>query len=436
MTRKRRRTCELNCETLEGRQLLASNFLSVTGTGATGAVLAVRGVATDSAGNVYEVGTFGNLGSTATFGTHKIASAAASAIFVAKYSPAKGWLWATALGGGGSALEFQGSGIVIDGLGRVDIVGSVSGTHLRSSIFVAQLNSGTGSVYWTNTFGGPNNAGSTGSGITQQPIFVAPGSVLDITGTISGTINFGNKTVSSLGTSDMFVGAISETGTPLWGRALPIPSADFATGKGITYDPATGDIFATGALGTTTPSTSALLVAEYTSGGSFVNLATPLGLSPQSAGTGITIDGSGHLYVTGISKGAVAAKLSETTLGAIWSHDFVAVKGVAVAWAVAVDTSGTPYVTGEFSSTINFGAGALVSAGSTDVFVAKLNPATGVATWSDRGGGTGADLGMSIAYDSPAGHAYAVGDYTPPATFGKFKLGAYGATNIFLASLS
>jgi hypothetical protein len=438
MTRKcqRRRQLNLNCEVLEGRRLLSNNFLSVIGTGATGAVLDVRGVTTDSAGNVYEVGTFGNVGATATFGSHKITSAATTAIFVAKYSPAKGWLWATALGGGGPALRFQGNGIVIDGLDRVDIVGSVSGTGLNSSIFVAQLNSGTGSIYWTNVFGGPNNAGSTGSGITQQPIFVAPGSVLDITGTISGTINFGAKTVSSFGKSDMFVGAISETGTPIWGRALPIPTPDYATGKGITVDPAKGDIFVTGALGTTTPLTSGLLVAEYTSGGSFVNAAVPFGFAPASAGTGITLDGSGHLYVSGISKGALVAKLSETTLGPIWAHDFISTTKVAAALAVAVDTAGIPYITGAFGGSINFGAGPLTSAGSTDVFVAKLNPATGLTIWSDAGGGAGPDLADGIAFDAAVGQVYAVGDYTPPAKFGLFNLGAKGAKDIFLASLA
>lgn len=173
MTRARQRRHQLNCEVLEGRQLL-SNFLSATGSGATGAVFTVRGVATDSAGNVYEVGTFGNKGSVATFGSHKITSATTSAIFVAKFSNKGVWQWAKAIDPGSPLSEYQGNGIVIDGLGRVDIVGSLSGTGIVSSIVVAQLNSGTGAIYWTDIFGGPNNAGSEGTGITAQPIFVCP----------------------------------------------------------------------------------------------------------------------------------------------------------------------------------------------------------------------------------------------------------------------
>jgi len=434
MTRLRQRKHQLTCEFLEGRQLLSGNFLSATGSGATGTVFDVRGVTTDSAGNVYEVGTFGNKSSMATFGSHKITSATTSAIFVAKFSNKGVWQWATAVDPGSSLLEYQGNGIVIDGLGRVDIVGSVSGSGIASSIVVAQLSSSSGAIYWTHVFGGPNNAGSEGTGITAEPIFVAPGSLLDITGTISGTIGF-NGPVMSPGSSDLFVGQLTEAGNPVWGRALPIPFTRFASGAGITFDIATSDIFAVGTLDTATPSTSALLVAEYTAGGGFVNAKTPLTSVPNSAGTGITIDGLGHLYVTGTSTGAVVAKLSEATLGKIWSHNFLATK-TAEALGVAVDTSGNPYVTGAFSGKINFGAGALTSAGSTDVFAAKLNPATGLAIWSDAGGGKGPDVAKSIAFDLPTGQVYIVGDYTPAAKFGAFTLGAKGGKNIFLASLT
>jgi hypothetical protein len=436
MTRRCQRKLQLNlnCEVLEGRQLL-SNFLSVTGTGATGAVLDVRGVTTDSAGNVYEVGTFGNVGSVATFGSHKITSTTASAIFVAKFSPTKGWLWATAVDPGSPAMEYSGNGIVIDGLGRVDVVGGVRDAVIPSSIVVAQLDGGTGAIYWVHIFGGPNNAGSTATGIAQQPIFVAPGSALDITGTISGTITFGGQ-VSSNSTSDMFVGQLTETGAAVWGRALPIIPTDVASGSGITIDHSTGRIFTVGTFSTTSPPTSALLVAEYTAGGSFVTAAKPLGAVPNSAGTGISVDGAGHLYVTGRSTGALVAKLFETTLLPIWSHDFVAPGGTAAALGVAVDTAGIPYVTGAFSGTINFGAGAVTSAGSTDVFVAKLNPFSGLAIWSDAGGGIGPDIAKSIAFNIANSRVYAVGDYTPPAKFGPFALGAFGAKNIFLASLA
>jgi len=433
MTGVPRRKQTLQCEALEDRQLLAGNFLSATGSGATGAVFDVRGVTTDSAGNVYEVGTFGNIGSTATFGAHTINCATTSAIFVAKFSTKGVCQWATAVDPGSPLSEYQGSGIVIDGLGRVDIVGSLTGSGIPSSIVVAQLNRSTGAILWAHVFGGPDNAGSSGAGIAAEPIRGARGSLLDITGAITGTISFGNP-VTSPGVSDLFVGQLTEAGTPVWGKALPIPITELATGSGITVDNARSDIFVVGTLATVAPITSALLVAEYHSSGTFVSSATPLGFSPNSAGTGIAVDRMGHIYATGASTGAVAVKLSEATLGTIWSRNVIA-SGSAGTFGVAVDGSGNPYVTGTIGGTINFGSGVLTSAGSSDVFVAKLKPANGLARWSDAGGGAGPDMARGIAFDIRTDRFYAVGDDTPPAKFGAFRLGAKGATNVFLASL-
>jgi hypothetical protein len=421
--------------------------------GATGKVFDVQGVTTDSSGDVYVVGTFGNAGSTAHFGTHAITSATSTSIFVAKYFPGLAgpvpipgsWVWATAVNALNSTrgpLPAQGYGIVIDGLGRVDIVGS-GGGMATSSIVVAQLNSSNGAVIWNHSFTGINPSSSgAGLGITAQPLLVAAGSLLDITGTIQGTINFAGP-VTSPGPSDLFVGQLTETGAPVWGRALPIPQTASASGRGITYDPAQGVI---AAVGTFSTKTSALLVAEYSSGGGFLKEATPLGSSLSSQGTGITADRLGHLYVTGkgfippgTNNDAIAAKLNEATLAPLWVRHFSAAGPTrsAEALGVAVDKSGNPYITGAFSGTISFGAGPLASvAGSLDVFAAKLNPITGLATWSSSGGGTGPDVANGIAFDIPSiSQVYIVGDDTPTATFGTTALGMKGPTNIFLASL-
>ncbi len=51
--------------------------------------------------------------------------------------------------------------------------------------------------------------------------------------------------------------------------------------------------------------------------------------------------------------------------------------------SVATDASGNVFVTGRFFGTVDFGGGALVSAGNTDIFVAKYSP-TGTHLWSQR----------------------------------------------------
>ncbi|WP_437971971.1 SBBP repeat-containing protein [Sorangium sp. So ce260] len=98
--------------------------------------------------------------------------------------------------------------------------------------------------------------------------------------------------------------------------------------------------------------------------------------------------------------------------------------GTDSAYAVATDTEGNLYVTGYFSGTVDFGAGPLVSAGATDVFVLKLDPA-GHALWSRRFGSSSyGEAGTKIALDA-SGNILLGGNYggatfdgPPPVDFG------------------
>jgi hypothetical protein len=429
-----------------------ANFLIATGVGVTGKTtyIEVKGVTTDSAGYVYVVGAFGGAGSTAQFGTHKITSATREAIFVAKFSPAATspfggtWLWAKAIDPGGPSSIYGGWGIVIDGLGRVDIVGTLTTSPQSSrSILVAQLNGINGNIFWTHLY-----KGGQGFGITTQPPTspATRGSLLDITGYIQGAVNFAGPVKSVGPNDDLFVGQLTEAGTPVWGRALPQPTFADSGGTGITFDPAKGVISAVGTL-QTSPSASTLLVGEYTSAGVFIQSKSYPGFAPSSRSTGISVDGLQHLYVTGwsstaqfVANGAIVAKLDETSLAPLWSQDFLpgGPTRSAAASGVAVDKLGEPFITGTFSGTINFGGPPLTSvAGSYDVFVAKLKPSNGLATWSVSAGGPGNDQGIGIAFDLPTiSQVYIVGDYQPLASFGPIVLaGNGGSENIFLASL-
>ena len=95
------------------------------------------------------------------------------------------------------------------------------------------------------------------------------------------------------------------------------------------------------------------------------------------------------------------------------------------AFGVAVDSSNNTYVTGQTSST-NFPLLLPLQkklSGPRDAFVAKLNPAGSALLFSTYLGGSGADLGNSIALD-PSGNPVIFGDTTSsnlPVTAGAFK---------------
>lgn len=101
--------------------------------------------------------------------------------------------------------------------------------------------------------------------------------------------------------------------------------------------------------------------------------------------------------------------------------------------AIAVDASGNCYVTGDFVGTANFGGTALVSAGLSDIFVAKLDP-NGNFLWVKQAGGTASDHGYGIAISS-TGNCYVTGSFVGTANFGGTTLESAGLADIFVAKL-
>src|SRR5204862_6501119 len=94
--------------------------------------------------------------------------------------------------------------------------------------------------------------------------------------------------------------------------------------------------------------------------------------------------------------------------------------GSVIARSVAVDSDGQVLVAGQFSGQIDFGGGALTSAGGPyDIFVTKLSSATGRHIWSQRFGGIGSDVANSVVADA-AGNALLTGSLITPE--GKFAV--------------
>ncbi len=118
------------------------------------------------------------------------------------------------------------------------------------------------------------------------------------------------------------------------------------------------------------------------------------------------------------------------------AHDWLWVvgnEGISHGNSIARDSQGNIYIVGEFSQTANFGTISLTSAGSWDVFVAKLDQ-DGNWLWVKRAGGSDAEWGESVTVDD-AGNIYLTGSFYQTAAFGTTNLTSAGGLDTFIAKL-
>jgi len=163
---------------------------------------------------------------------------------------------------------------------------------------------------------------------------------------------------------------------------------------------------------------------------------------------GIAVDADGNSYVTGYFEGS--STFCSTVLTSSGYYDiFVAKLDSSGNWewakkaggtnydfsySIAVDTSGSCYITGEFFDYATFGDIILTSNGSYDIFIAKLD-SNGNWLWAKNAGGTGDDIGYGIAVDA-SGNSYVMGNFfSTTATFGSTTLTSNGVSDIFVAKL-
>ncbi|MFL5753337.1 MAG: PKD domain-containing protein, partial [Bacteroidia bacterium] len=103
--------------------------------------------------------------------------------------------------------------------------------------------------------------------------------------------------------------------------------------------------------------------------------------------------------------------------------------------AIAADSSGNTYITGNFKDTVYFGAFMLKGKGLKDVFVAKLD-SLGNYVWAKSFGGTGDDEGYGISVDN-AGNVYVAGYFTTKMFLSPVdSLMSAGGIDMFAAKLN
>ncbi len=91
------------------------------------------------------------------------------------------------------------------------------------------------------------------------------------------------------------------------------------------------------------------------------------------------------------------------------------------------------YTVGNFSGTVDFGGGALTSAGGEDVFLLCHNASTGALLWAKNYGGSGDDFGYGVTFTGST--IGIVGHFTATTNFDGFVATSNGGTDGYLAGL-
>jgi hypothetical protein len=220
----------------------------------------------------------------------------------------------------------------------------------------------------------------------------------------------------------------------------------------------TGNVFVTGyfigstTFGSMTISGGPIFVAKYSPGGDLIWVKSADGLSSDKSNA-IAVDTSGDAYITGLfSTFGKPTTFGKTTLtGTKGENVFVAKISSDGTWqwavqagsptgglqhndfgtGISVDAANNTYVCGTFKRTIDFGDASLVSAGSSDIFVAKYN-SSGEFRWAKRAGGKAGDIAKAISVDA-SGNSYVTGGFQGTADFGDTTLVSKGNDDIFIA---
>ncbi len=220
-----------------------------------------------------------------------------------------------------------------------------------------------------------------------------------VTGFFSETVELGGGATRSAGGTDVFVTRFGPSDEALWTRALGGSSDD--RGLSVALD-TQGNVYATGVV----------------------------------AGT---VDfGTGPAGASGEEPSCFVAKLAAADGHTEWAVRFPG-SGPQYCREVTLDREGTLWVVGAFSQRMQLGGFPLESAGSNDLFVARLEPANGQVKHAWRIGGRGNDLGRALAID-PRGRVLVAGQFSgelPPeeggADFGGGVRKSAGDADAFLA---
>ena len=392
----------------------------------------------------------GAFAGTIDLGGGSLVSAGSTDGYVAMFDRQGDHLWSKSFG---DAQAQSAQAVALDAAGNVFVAGEVSGTADfgcgavvsagQSDVFVAKL-SPTGQCLWSKRFG---DAGVQSLGGVAVD---ADGNVV-LCGSLAGTVDFGTGALTSAGSFDAFVAKFGPAGATLWAKRYGDASMQHA--RKVAMDES-GNIRVAGELNgsadfgggvMTSAGGSDVFLVSLDAAGTFA-WGKRFGDSVSQQVSGVAVGPQGRVVISGTTPGAIdfgggaltSAGSTDAYVaefdsqgGHLWSRLFGA--GAAdSSRGVSVDAAGSVVVTGDFMGTVNFGGIDLAAAGGTDVFVVKVDSA-GTAVWAKRYGDAAAQSGAGVAADL-LGIAL-LGDFAGTTDFGTGALVSAGGADVFLAYL-
>ena len=314
----------------------------------------------------------------------------------------------------------------------------------------------------------PAQVEATGNADGRAVAALADGSAI-ITGSFAGEANFGGKAtfgdteLTSSGINDVFVARINADGSWRWaagsngaGNTQSLGVSTLGDGSAIVTGFFTQTVNFGDTISLTSDGAADLFVAKIDAGGDWV-WATQAGGTGDAVGSAQAVSAlsDGSAIITGLfgetvnfgdtisltSGGAADLFVAKITAGGDWVWATRAGgTGDAVGSGISVLTDGSgAIVTGRFTGTATFpttgGGLSLTSAGSSDVFIAKID-ADGDWVWATQAGGTGLTEGFGISVLTDGSAAIATGTFNGRATFGDVDLTSAGDNHVFVARVT
>jgi hypothetical protein len=313
------------------------------------------GVAVDSGGNVYITGEGNFSGNTEEY----------SGAWLAKYDTFGNSVWTKQLGTFGK--EFSTS-ITVDSTGHIYVTGGTpDGTDPEDiDIWIAKYNS-DGNMIWT-----AGEIGGDGFEISNSVTTHSGGNAVYMTGGTEGALGGTNT-----GDFDAWVAAYDKDKVLHWKRQLGTGTRDYSFDVAVD---SVGNVYITGgtegSLGGTSAGDVDAWLAKYDSIGNLM-WTRQLGTSGFDVSNGIVIDSTGNVYITGLTDGA----LGGTNFGEVdaWVAKYdsngnqISIKQIGtpnndVSKNIAIDSTGHIYITGTTRGALQG-----TNAGSIDAWIAKFH---------------------------------------------------------------